>query len=130
MKAKYSFVCDAANISQTGNLNVLGIFDIIQSLQFPCQHPKFMYVSHIEFHRSETGIHKFKLTFIDEDGKDIIPPINGELNIQPHNLGANIIMELANVQFPAAGIYEFNLTVDNVNICSDTVKIVQIVPNT
>jgi hypothetical protein len=132
MNVKYSFVCDAANISQTGNINVLGIFKNIFSSQFPCAHPKFTYVANIEFHRTEIGKHKFKITFIDEDGKKLIPSIDSEIDVQPQNPfenpWTNFLFEFANINFPKAGIYEINLAIDNIHLCTDTITVVEANP--
>lgn len=125
MHCRYSFVCDAANISQTGNLNVLGIFRNINSAKFPCQHPRFTYVANIEFHRSESGKHSFRINFIDDDGKDIISPLTGEIEVSSSNRSANILVELANIQFPKAGIYEIDLTLDNQHVTTESINIIQ-----
>lgn len=125
MLCKYSFVCDAANISQTGNLNVLGIFRNINTAKFPCQHPRFTYVANIEFHRSELGKHLFRINFIDDDGNDIISPLSGEIEVNAINRSANILVELANIQFPKAGVYEIDLTLDNQHVATESINIIQ-----
>ncbi|HEX2944378.1 MAG TPA: hypothetical protein VHT96_00295 [Clostridia bacterium] len=125
MHCKYSFVCDAANISQTGNLNVLGIFRNISAAKFPCQHPRFTYVANIEFHRSEVGKHSFRMNFIDDDGKEIISPLSGEIDVSASNRSANIIIELANIQFPKAGVYEIDLTLDNQHVTTESINVLQ-----
>lgn len=123
MKAKYSFVCDAANISQSGNINVLGIFRNINVSTFPCTLSKMTYVACIEFHRSEVGRHKFKLTFINDDGKDILPSLNGEIEITSQSLITNIILDISNVVFTSPGNYAIDLTVNNQNIASEDILI-------
>ena len=125
MLCKYSFVCDAANISQTGNLNVLGIFRNISAVKFPCQHPRFTYVANMEFHRSELGKHSFRINFIDDDGNDVISPLNGEIEVNAANRSANILVELANIQFPKAGVYEIDLTLDNQHVTTESINVIQ-----
>lgn len=127
MKAKYSFVCEAANIAQSGNLNVLGIFTNINAAHVPCVYPKFAYVANIEFHRSESGKHSFKLSFINDDGKDIIQPISGHMDVAQNQglpSSANLLVELANITFPTAGAYEIDLTIDNQHICTETIHVI------
>lgn len=129
MRVKYSFVCDAANISQTGNLNVLGIFSNINTRKFPCAHPKFTYVANIEFHRSESGQHDFKVTLVNDDGHNILPPLSGKIDskqISTYSSSVNIILELQNVNFPKAGIYEIDLIIDNQLACSETIRVVDV----
>jgi len=129
MKLKYSFVCDAANIAQSGNLNVLGIFQNISALQFPCVHPKFVYVASIEFHRSEIGKHKFKVSFVNDDGKEVIPPLEGEVQVNQNNMFANIILEMNNINFPKPGTYQIDLAIDYQHITTDSIHVLQINQN-
>lgn len=121
MNVKYSFVCDAANIAQSGNLNVLGIFKSINAVQFPCVYPRFMYIAHIEFHRSETGKHKFKLNFINDDGKEILPPMYGEINVNPQNPFTNIMVNINGATFPKPGAYQIDLNIDYQHLCTETI---------
>lgn len=125
MQIKYSFLCEAANITHTGNLNVLGIFDNINAKNFPCVHPHCVYIARISFHRSEIGRHPFKLSFIDDDGNEVIPPLNGEIAASQNNMNANILMNILNIKFQHAGEYHIDLTIDNQNICSDTIRLIQ-----
>ncbi|MGI5971118.1 MAG: DUF6941 family protein [Oscillospiraceae bacterium] len=120
MQVKYSFLCSAANLSTTHNLNALGIFDTLNVQKFPHILPKFTYVANIEFHRSELGAHKFRLVFIDPEGREVIPPFNGEINVSARTLKASLLIELASVRFLCAGTYHFDLTIDNVHVCTDS----------
>lgn len=124
MKIKYSFVCDAANISQSGNLNVLGIFKNIFASQFPATHPKLTYVANVEFHRSEIGKHTFKVNFIDEDGREVLPPLNGEIDVN-NSLFTTIILDIANINFMRPGVYEIDLVIDNQHISTENITISQ-----
>lgn len=123
MRAKYSFVCDAANISKSNTLNALGIFNHMNALKFPWKHSRFTYVANILFHPSEEGNHKFKLTFVDEDGKEIIPPLNGEIEVAPPTFSTNIMLEINNIQFPKAGPYQIDLTIDHQHVCAESIHV-------
>jgi hypothetical protein len=125
MQLKYTFVCEAANISN-GALNALGIFDVIQAMSFPCVHPKFTYVSNIEFHRTETGVHKFKLSFVYEDGRDVIAPVSGEVNVVPNSLRTSLLMQFAGIEFKEEGVYELKLSVDDVPVSTETIRLVTV----
>jgi hypothetical protein len=125
MHIKYSFVCEAANLSN-GSLNALGIFDTIRTVKFPCQHPRFTYVANIEFERSEAGKHPFKLSFIGLDGKNVIPPLTGDISVHPMALRSSLVLQLNNVRFPEEGAYKFDLTIDDGPICTDVLKVIQV----
>jgi hypothetical protein len=120
MKLKYSFVCDYANVSMQGNLNASSIFTNISASAFPATLSRFFFVASIAFHRSEVGKHKFRLSFVDQDGKDVINPIAGELEATPQSLNANIIIELNAIKLSNPGTYQFDLTVDNNHIGSES----------
>ncbi len=125
MQIKYSFLCEAANISN-GSLNALGIFDTIRTLKFPCQHPRFTYVANIEFERNEVGKHPFKLSFVGLDGKDVMPPLSGEINVNPVGLRNSLVLQMNNIKFSEEGAYKFDLTVDGELICSEILKVLQV----
>lgn len=125
MEVKYSFVCDGANISKTGNLNALGIFTSISAGSFPCTHPSFTYVACIEFHPVEEGEHKTSLFFVDDDGNSIVPRINGRINISGGNRQANIMLSFNNVTFPKPGRYQIDLSIDNRLVKSDIINLFQ-----
>jgi hypothetical protein len=120
MKLKYSFVCDYANVSVQGNLNASSIFTSISSDAFPATLARFFFVASIAFHRSEVGKHRFRLSFVDQDGKDVLSPIGGELEATNQSLNANIIIELNAVKLNTPGTYQFDLTVDNNHIGSES----------
>ncbi len=128
MLIKYSFLCEAANLSN-GSLNALGIFDTIRALKFPCQHPRFTYVANIEFERKEIGKHPFRLSFVGLDGRDVLPPLSGEINVNPTSLRTSLVLQLNNTKFPEEGAYKFDLTVDDQSICTDILKVVQVKPS-
>lgn len=126
MNPKYTFVCEAANISQGGNLNVLGIFQNINAENFPVTFAKMIYVASIEFHRSEKGLHHFKVNFIDNDGKSIIPPLEGELAVNENNLFANLLLGIEGIVFPGAGTYAIDLTIDHQHIATDNIQVIKV----
>ncbi len=128
MQMKYSFLCEAANLSGA-SLNALGIFDTIRALKFPCLHPRFSYVANIEFERNEAGKHPFKLSFVGLDGKDVMPPLSGEININPATLRSSLVLQLNNIKFPEEGAYKFELLVDGKSICTDYLKVIQVKQN-
>lgn len=123
MLLKYSFVCDSANISLQGNLNALGIFSTINAPKYPVTYGRFFYVANIVFHRSEAGPHKFKLSFVDADGRDIIQPAEGDMNVTPQTLSSNLLLELNGITFPNPGAYQIDLTVDTIYLGSETINL-------
>lgn len=126
MNPKYTFVCEAANISQGGNLNVLGIFQNINSESFPMTFSKMIYVASIEFHRSEKGKHVFKVNFIDDDGTSVIPPLEGEFMVNESNLSANLLLGIEGIVFPKPGTYAIDLTIDHQHMATDNIQVLKV----
>jgi hypothetical protein len=125
MEIKYSFVCDYAAKEQSGKLYVMGMFSTIFSKTFPCKHPQFTYVAGLKFNVAETGKHKFSISFVDYDGKKIVPSVEGEININDAGGVIPIMPTFHNVQFPKAGLYQLDLVVDDQHAASDTISLLQ-----
>ncbi len=107
-----------ADFAQDNNtkLTVVGTFDSIYSQGFPATHPNCYVASRMRFGTSETGAHEFKLTLTDADGKEVIQPITGNINVGPSPNGqassVNIIINFTQLQFQKEGRYSFQLFVD------------------
>src|SRR4051794_40062616 len=112
-------LCDAANVSREGKLNILGEFDSIHASSFPLTYPTMVLVVRLEAHPTEAGDHRMKLQLVDEDGGDVVPPLQGEFPTgDPPFLGvairtAPLILQMHGVRFEHPGHYSFELLVDN-----------------
>ena len=108
-------LCDAAT-DQMGKLNILGAFDAIYTRSFPYKHHSCAVALRIRFSKIEQGQHKMRLNFVDEDGKDVLPPINGEINIkmdeQIISLARNMILNINGITFSKPGHYSIDLAID------------------
>ncbi len=97
-------------------LTIVGTFDSIHSKQFPVTHPSCSIACRLRFAAKETGNHDFKLRLIDAKGKEIIPPIEGNINIGEQANGQsasiNIVVNFNQLKFETAGRYSFELYID------------------
>lgn len=125
METKYAFVCDCANVDTQGKLNVLGIFNNINIRQFPCTYGSFMYVAALEFSHAEDGVHGFRLCFIDYDGKDILPPQEGKIDVTNSKNSANLIVKIETINFTKEGRYRIDLAVDNMLASSVLINVIK-----
>ena len=57
--------------------------------------------------------HKFTLRLMNEDGKDVIPKLEGQFQLPPDGGSVNVVMNLQ-ASFPRHGRYSFYLNVDGV----------------
>ena len=98
-------------------LTIVGTFDSINVKQFPVTHPACTVACRLRYAAKESGSHGFKLRLIDSTGKEIIQPIEGNIEIgAPANgqfTSINIVVNFNQLQFAAAGRYSFELYVDN-----------------
>lgn len=107
-----------ADFAQDNNskLTIVGTFDSINSKQFPAQHPACSLSCRLRFAAKEAGPHDFKLRLINADGKEVIQPIEGNINIgNPPNgqfASVNLVINFNQLQFEKPGRYSFELYVD------------------
>ncbi|MEA4906378.1 MAG: hypothetical protein VB089_02095, partial [Anaerolineaceae bacterium] len=115
MNVEVFALCDAATDSG-GKLNVLGAFDSLQVGAYPTVYPHCAVAVRIRFRRIEQGNHRFLLHFVDEDGKLLISPLDATINIaippSESSVCANLILNIRDLNLPAAGVYAINLAVD------------------
>ena len=116
MKVELFALCDAATDYQ-GKLNILGTFDSIWSKQMPAAHPLCAVALRLRFQKMEEGEHKVRISIIDEDGKEVVKPVEASVNVQFKNvplssLSTNMILNLQGLKFPKYGEYSIDLAID------------------
>src|SRR3954471_11751878 len=80
MDVTFAVFADAANLSQEGKLNVLGVFDALQVAQFPAVHPRAHLVVHLKGFQADVGRHTVTLRWINPQGSELWNS-TGELNV-------------------------------------------------
>lgn len=97
-------------------LTIVGTFDSIHSKQFPTVHPSCSVSCRLRFAAKESGSHDFKLRLIDAESKELIKPVEGNINIgAPANgqfASINIVVNFNQLKFEKAGRYSFELYID------------------
>ena len=115
MKVPLALVCDAANVSREGKLNILGVFSALRARQFPCVHPSLTLVVGLEANFTERGEHTIDIRLVDADGGELLK-LDGQVHIQSERPGRPIftqaILQLNNIAFPHAGTYTVDILVD------------------
>ena len=81
MRISFALFADAANLSQEGKLNVLGVFDAVQVAALPTVHPRAHLVARITGGRADAGAHVMRLTWRSPSGETIWTS-DGELRIE------------------------------------------------
>jgi len=131
MDVTLALLADAANVSQDGKLNIMGIFNALGAQQFPVVHPQMALVLRFEASRAEEGKQRqVELQLANSDGAKLFK-IGAQLMVptgsppgQPIRL--NHILMLNNVQFEKAGDYMFSVLVNDDEKASIDLKIVEV----
>ena len=115
MNIDFAFICDYADV--TGKINALGIgFDTIYAATVPCKHNLFFLVIQLRANSFEAGEKQVEVNLIDEDGKNVIPPLKGNLKMPKPVSATESVSRLAlqfnNVEFPRYGSYSLHTIVD------------------
>jgi len=111
-------VADAANRTDNGKLNLLGVFHTLYALQAPCQHPHMSIVINFEATAMERGTRqKVGIRLVNADGKPVLQMPESFLDV-PHDPTVvtpqlSLIANISGVMFETFGSYQFDITVGN-----------------
>ena len=68
MHVSFALFADAANLSQEGKLNVLGVFDALQVSALPAVHPRAHLVVHLKGTNADVGPHSVTFRWLSPSG--------------------------------------------------------------
>lgn len=115
MHISFAVFADAANLSQEGKLNVLGIFDAVQVGGLPTIHPRTHFIVRVKADGGDVGTHKLIFRWLSPREEELWSS-SGELNVSP---APNPVFEvdlpiIAVVDLPLnmAGQYTMQVTLD------------------
>lgn len=115
MVVSFALFADAANLSQEGKLNILGVFDAVQVGSVPAVHPRAHLVVRLKGTRTDVGTHTMTLRWINPKGQEIWSS-NGELNVgtPPPNVTEMDFPLIAAVDLPIdqAGAFRMTISLD------------------
>jgi hypothetical protein len=116
MEIEIFTLCDFAQ-DNNSKLTVVGTFDSIHSKQFPFVQANFSVACRLRFSEKETGPHDMRLRFTDGNKKEVIKPIEGQMNIGKSQNGqysaVNLVFNFNQIKFEKAGRYSFELFIDD-----------------
>lgn len=116
MEIEIFTLCDYAQ-DYSGKLLVVGTFDVITSQNFPCVHPSCSIAGRLRFSEKEVGPHELKLRLTNSSDLDIVPPIEGQIQINKPEVGnystINFAITMGQLKFESAGKYSIQLYIDN-----------------
>jgi hypothetical protein len=117
MHVSFALFADAANISQEGKLNILGVFDAVQVAQLPTIHPRAHLVVRLKGGGSDVGRHQVSLRWSNPSGVELwssdgqldvdgVPPAATEMDFP--------LIAALDLPLDEAGGYTMRIAVDDV----------------
>src|SRR5688572_21211967 len=71
MNVTFALFADAANMSQEGKLNILGVFDAVQVGSMPALHPRAHLVVRLKGTPEDVGLHRISFRWINPGGVEL-----------------------------------------------------------
>jgi len=131
MEVQVAALCDFA-ADYGGKLCVTGVFDTIVAPTFPIKHAHCAIALRILFRDEDRGRHMLKFSLIDEDGHNLLPKLDGEMNVVlPDNLfflSTNVCFNLQGIEFKKPGQYSIDIAMDDKMIARIPLQVVQLQP--
>src|SRR5205085_10739583 len=82
MHISFAVFADAANLSQEGKLNVLGVFDAVQVAGLPTIHPRTHFIVRLNANGDDVGSHKHSFRW-HSPLHEALWSSSGELHVTP-----------------------------------------------
>jgi hypothetical protein len=115
MHVSFALFADAANLSQEGKLNVLGVFDALQVGSLPAIHPRAHLVVHLKGTAADIGTHTVSFRWLSPSGQELWNS-SGDLNVgaPPPGVAEMDLPLIAQLDLPmdAAGTYNMAIAID------------------
>jgi hypothetical protein len=115
MQVAFALFADAANLSQEGKLNILGVFDALQVAALPAVHPRAHLVIHLKGTQLDVGSHALTLRWLNPAGNELWSS-TGEIDVgqPPPGLGEMDLPIIAQIDLPLdqAGGYVMAVMLD------------------
>jgi hypothetical protein len=118
MRCQLVALCEAANTTADGKINILGEFDTLHfQMGQPLIFPTIVFVAKVKAQASELGQHTVQLRVMDEDEQLVAMLLDARAEMANHptpgvEAGLPLIIPVHNAKFPALGTYRFQLVLD------------------
>ena len=120
-KLNFLHICESAFLTKdSNNLNVIGIFDSINTLGFPATHPRFAIVVNIT--PDTSGSHAINLTI----AKDLKNIFEAKMSYDRAEKRIQIIQNFVGLAFPEEGVYRVKVGLDGVELGSSELTLKKI----
>lgn len=117
MEVKLAVVCDYANVSEDGKLNIMGVFHDVTPPVLPYQVPQMFLVANFDAGPAEFGTYKqIRITLLESDGTELLS-MDGPIPVHsPSRAGSraiiNQVIGIDGLLLRRAGDYAFHILVN------------------
>jgi hypothetical protein len=129
MHVQFALFADAANVSQEGKLNILGVFDALHVGQLPSIHPRATFVVRLKAVAEDEGPHGVSLEWINPNG-EMLWSSRGELVVGSPPEGADGIdvplLAVVDLPLNVAGVYIMLVSLDDVEAVRTALHVNQV----
>ena len=115
MQISFALFADAANLSQEGKLNVLGVFGAVQVATLPAVHPRAHLVVGLRGGREDAGAHQVTLQWRNPAGTELWSTAgNLDIALPPGDMAELDLPLIASIDLPIdqPGTYTMHVGVD------------------
>jgi hypothetical protein len=116
MQISFALFADAANLSQEGKLNVLGVFGAVQVAALPAVHPRAHLVVGLRGGRGDAGAHQVTLQWRNPAGTELWSTAgNLDIALPPGDMAELDLPLIASIDLPIdqPGTYTMHVGVDD-----------------
>ena len=129
MHVQFALFADAANVSQEGKLNILGVFDALHVGQLPTVHPRATYVVRVKAVAEDEGPHGVSLEWVNPHG-EMLWSSRGELMVGAPLEGTDGIdvplLAVVDLPLDHPGIYTMLVAIDDVEAARNSLHVNQV----
>jgi hypothetical protein len=118
MDVKLAVICDYANVSQDGKLNIMGVFHEITPPVLPYQVPRMFLVASFDAGPAEFGTDKHvRISLLENDGTQLLS-LDGPVSVHsPSRVGSraiiNQVIGIEGFLLERSGDYAFHILVND-----------------
>jgi len=119
-KLNYLHICDTAFLSKNDKVNIVGIFNKINTDGFPAVSPKFSIITNIT---GPMGNYREKVNIVSPSGEKIMK-VDKEVKIEKGRT-LNLFVDCFNILFPEDGEYKIEVFIDDEPLdVDDNIKLI------
>ena len=113
MHVSFALFADAANLSQEGKLNVLGVFDAVHVASLPAVHARATLVVRLKGTAADVGLHAMTLRWISPRKAELwLSKAEIAVNAPPNHALEMDMPVIASVDLPLDSVGDYSMIID------------------